>query len=243
MGLDAEQVALAGRPIPAMRPVPEHDWLRVTSDYAAQVAEKARILERHPDEAVRRLPGSEAAIAEFGDMMIEALRRRPDFEIGAVRVTRPDGQAVSRQAPDALGLAARLLQEDVCILERRGPEHVLTAALLAFPASWSLAEKIGRPLSRIHAPVDVYNAAIAGRVQRMFDAVAPGKVLSRANLLRYADPALYQPRTETTRRSDPEQDRRFLRSERQTIRRLPRTGAIVFTILTTIVARDAAPPV
>ena len=118
---------------------------------------------------------------------------------------------------------------------------MLTAALLAFPASWSLAEKIGRPLTAIHAPVAPYDEGIATRVQRMFDALPPGRVLSRANALGYDDPALFQPRSEHARRDRPGARPAWLRSERQTIRKLPDTGAVVFTILTSVVPYAANP--
>ena len=64
-----------------------------------------------------------------------------------------------------------VVQQDVCILERRGDEHVLSGDVLCFPASWTLAQKIGKPLIAIHDPVVDYDSAIATRVQRLFDGV------------------------------------------------------------------------
>lgn len=132
---------------------------------------------------------------------------------------------------------SRLIQEDICLLERQGAEHVLTAALLCFPAAWTLAEKIGQPLTRIHRPVHAYDAAIAGRVQRLFDGVQAGRPLWRANLLRYDMPELFQPYTEAAGRKVGTADSRYERSERQTILRLPDTGAVAFVIHTTVVKR------
>ena len=227
-------MALAARPIPSVKPVPLDDWLRVTPDYNVQLSEKAHLIETRRDTVLLRLPGSDAAEAEFGETLIDALSARADFAVTDHTVTRPDGQAVRRDGRAGLELAGALIQEDICLLEKRGDEHVLTAALLAFPASWSLAEKIGRPLSSIHDPVAAYDAGIAMRVQRMFDGLAPGRVLARANLLTYADPALHQPRTEAARRKDAPETRRYFRSERQCLRKLPGTGAVVFTILTSV---------
>lgn len=234
MELDKEQIALARRPIPSMLPVPPEDWLRVTGHYAGQMAQKAHLLEGGAEGILMRLPGSEMAEAEFGGLLIEALSARPDFTIDGNEVRRPDGVVMSCDGLAGLDLAGRMIQEDICLLEKRGDEHVLTAALLAFPASWTLAEKIGRPLSAIHDPVAAYDGGIASRVQRMFDGLAPGRVLSRANLLTYADPSLHQPRSEFARRNDPPEARRFFRSERQTLRKLSRSGAVVFTILTSV---------
>ena len=124
------------------------------------------------------------------------------------------------------------------MLQKQGDEHVLTGAVLCFPASWSLQEKIGRPLIGIHRPVETYDADIARRVQRMFDALRPDQPLWRMNALVYANPELHQPRRE----EDPRSDRRggqFLRAERQTLLRLPLTGAVLFAIHTYVVPLSA----
>jgi hypothetical protein len=130
-----------------------------------------------------------------------------------------------------------LVQEDLCLMEKAegaGDEHVLTGAILCFPASWSLQEKLGRPLIGIHRPVPDYETEIARRVQRLFDAIRPEQPLWRMNSLVYRDPSLHQPRRE----ADPRIDRRggsFVRAERQTLIRLPKTRAVVFAIHTYVV--------
>ena len=131
-------------------------------------------------------------------------------------------------------------QEDFCILQRQGDEHVLTAALLCFPSAWTLSEKIGRPLTSIHIPVPSYDAGIAARVQRLFDGVQPGRPVWRANHLRYDYPDLYQPHTEANPRPVGNPHSPYERSERQTVLRLPGTGAVVFSIHTTMVQRAGA---
>jgi hypothetical protein len=59
--------------------------------------------------------------------------------------------------------------------------------------------------------------------------------LWRWNGLRYADPELHQPRSESDRRPRPENPR-FFRSERQCLVRLPVSQAVVFSIHTYVVA-------
>lgn len=152
----------------------------------------------------------------------------------------PDGRYVA-DAPDApLLTLGRLVQEDLCILQH-GPDgnHILTGAILCFPASWTLDQKIGRNLIGIHQPVDEYDTTMARRVQRLFDAIHPDRPLWRANALAYADPALYQPRREGEPRHASEESGGFLRSERQCLVRLPETRAVVFSIHTYQVARSS----
>lgn len=236
---EAQRAAAAAR-LPAMQPVADGALLTVDSAYGAQLAEKARLIARDRDRVLQVLPGAEPAAAETLDLVLDDLARRPDFGVAEGAVRRPDGAVVAIGRKDPLLTLSRLVQEDICILERKGDEHVLTAALLCFPAAWTLAEKIGHPLTRIHVPVTAYDDGIALRVQRMFDGVQPGRPLWRANLLRYDDPALFQPYTEAAGRRVGTPASPYERSERQTVMRLPATGAVVFAIHTTMIRRAGA---
>ncbi len=117
--------------------------------------------------------------------------------------------------------------------------HVLSGAVLCFPASWSLAEKMNRPLGLIHAPVAQYDALMARRVQRLLDAIRPGQPLWRANANAQLTGDLFAPMTEAEarRRKPVPPDAPYLRSERQCLVRLPRTGAVVFSIHTYMLER------
>jgi dimethylamine monooxygenase subunit A len=232
--IPAAQVEAAGLRLPSMTPVGAGEWLRVDEAYGAQLAEKARLIGEKRADVIAMLPGVEAAVAELLDVVLAEVAGMPGFVVRADTVTRPDGMVVAVDRGDPLLTLSRIVQEDFCIHEKRGAEHVLTAALLCFPAAWTLAEKIGRPLTTIHAPVARYDADVATRVQRMFDMVRADRPLWRANLLRYDDPSLFQPHTEANPRPVGRPESPYRRSERQTIRRLPRTDAVVFSIHTTV---------
>lgn len=231
--IPAHQIAAATARLPQMYPVRPGEWLYRDSAWAAQLAEKARLIALHRDRVIAVLPGAEEAAAELLEMVLRDLPAQ-GFAVGAATVTRPDGAVVPIAWDDPLLTVSQLIQEDVCLHQKHGDEHVLTAAQVCFPSSWTLAEKIGRPLTRIHRPVAHYDANIAARVQRMFDMVSEDRVLWRANLLRHDDPALFHAFTEASPRPPGRPESRWLRSERQTLRRLPRTGAVVFTIHTAI---------
>lgn len=220
----------ASRRLPGVQPLKMTDWLVVDDAFAGQMAARDRLLSERRADVLAPGP-SDAPAAELLALILAHLG--PGYRRAAGQVTRPDGVTVRLDGPPLL-TAARLVQEDLCILEKPdgAPEHVLTAAALCFPASWTLAEKIGHPLSRIHAPVSVYDADMAPRVQRLFDRVHPERPLWRQNALLYADPALYHPRTELQPRVAPAERPDYLRSERQCILRLWDTGAVVFSIHT-----------
>jgi hypothetical protein len=152
---------------------------------------------------------------------------------GGAALRRPDGVQVPLVGPPLL-VAGRLAQEDFCLLQRPdgATEHVLTGAALCFPSHWTLAEKLGRPLSRIHLPVESYDANVALRVQRLCDGLRPGVALARANVILNVEAGLFLPRREAEAHDAPRAPAAFVRVERQTLLRLPRTGAIVFSIHT-----------
>lgn len=226
--------------LPGILPVEGDDWLRVDDAYAGQMAERDRLLTDRREAVHALMDQARPAALELLGMILDWCRGQPGFAVAQDHVTRPDGVTVALDRDDPLATAGRLVQEDLCILQHEGEEHVLTGAVLCFPASWMLSEKVGRPLVAIHIPVTHYSGDVARRVQRLFDAIRPEQPLWRMNALTYADPTLHQPRSETDRRPRPKaEERRFMRSERQCLIRLPQTRAVVFTIHTYVVRLEA----
>jgi hypothetical protein len=222
--------------LPGILPVEGDDWLRVDDAFAGQMAERDRLLAERPDVVHAMLDRGRPAAMELLARVLDKLRATPGYRVGVTEVTRPDGVTVPLATDWPLMTLGRLVQEDLCLMEREGDEHLLSGAVLCFPASWSLAEKIGRPMTGIHVPVAHYTEDVARRVQRLFDAIRPEQPLWRMNALTYADPTLHQPRSETDRRPRPKaEERRFMRSERQCLLRLPQTQAVLFSIHTYVV--------
>lgn len=222
---------LEERALPGVQPLDEDDWLRVDDAYAAQMAHRRALLATRRDEVYWQDPDADTAAREVVE---QALKLLPNlgFEISDTQCRCPDGQSVSLDGDAPLVVLGQLVQEDICIMDKRGDEHVLVAACLCFPASWRLSEKVGRPLIGIHDTVDEYDAGIARRVQRLFDGVQVGRPMWRYNRLWYDDPELFQPRSALApRRIVPgAAEAAYQRAERQCIVRMPDTGAVVFSI-------------
>jgi hypothetical protein len=231
---NAHWMAPAQRRLPGMQPLDMADWLGADEAFAGQMALRDRLIAEQRAEVVAQTDGAGEAAAELLETVLAHLPQGASRKGDAV--TRPDGVTVDLAADDPLVTAGRLVQEDLCLLQKPdgAGEHVLTAAILCFPASWTLAEKIGRPLVAIHTPVARYTGDIAARVQRLFDAIRPERPLWRQNALFYATPELFHPRSEAEPRVVPETRPDYLRSERQCLIRLPRTGAVVFSIHTSV---------
>jgi len=227
------------RALPGIAPLDPATWLRVDEAFAAQMAERVRLLATRRDDVLAVTEGARPAMDELLQFVLDWLAKHgKGYDISAKEACRPDGVTVTIDRADPMGTLGHLVQEDLCLMEKRGEEHVLTAAVLCFPASWRLAEKIGCPLTAIHVPVPEYDDGIARRVQRLFDGVQPGRPLWRFNALNYADPALHQPRSRVT--PSETADLPYLRSERQCVLRLPQTRACVFSIHTWVIARQGA---
>jgi hypothetical protein len=227
-----DEMGLA-RPLPGVAPCGVRDWLRVDEAYGAQMESRLALLQHKRAAVVWLDPMAMPAALELLDAVLDLL---PDlgFVVKGDQVTCPDGRVVAVSRGDPMGCMGALVQEDLVLMEKRGTEHVLTGAVLCFPASWLLAEKVGRPLTAIHDPVEEYDADLAARVQRLFDGVKVGRPLWRMNQLWYADAELHQPRSATTPRAieDGPDGAAYYRSERQCIVRLPQTQAVLFTIHT-----------
>jgi hypothetical protein len=229
---------LAARRLPGIAPLDMADWLVEDEAHTGQMARRDRLLAESADTVLALDPGAAAAARELLSLVQEL--RYPGT---GDQVIRRDGAHVQIDRDAPLATLGRLVQEDFCILQRRGPEHVLTGAVLCFPASWSLDEKFLRPLIGIHAPVPEYDADLARRVQRLFEGVRPGRPLWRCNAIWYDDAELHQPRREAERRVSPDpRSARFLRSERQSILRLAQSDAVVFSIHTYVVQNPLAGP-
>jgi len=223
------------RRLPGLNPIAPGAWLIIDDAYGAQLAYKARLMAEKGGEVVQLAPEAEAAAGELLALVLRELKGKPGFEVQETHVTCPDGRRVMIDHDAPLQTCGQLVQEDLCIMQKQGDEHVLTGALLCFPASWSLAQKFMRPLIAIHDPVASYNADIARRVQRLFDGIQVDRPMWRANFLTYSDPDLFQPRrTQERRRVDPDAPK-WMRVERQGLRKLPQTGAVIFSIHTYVV--------
>ena len=140
-----------------------------------------------------------------------------------------------------LDAAGRLVQEDLCVLVLRDGAPHLDAASLCFPSYWRLADKLGRPMADVHAPVAHYADELAAKVDAFLSRLRPDRPVWRRNWSIHDDPSYFLPATpagsgqETSPGDAPRPeppDGLWVRSERQTLRRLSSTDAVLFTIRT-----------
>lgn len=210
--------------------------------YPAQMMLRRELLERSSESVFAALPGSEPARRECLDLVTTQLSaNHPAWFLrdGDRLHNRLTDETWDLAAPphDPLALAGRLVQEDLCVLgpDEEGP--ILTAAVLCFPSGWRLADKIGRGIAEIHAPVPEFGDRLATPVGRVVRQLPAGRLLGRLNWALVDDPSLYRPDDRNYRadRNDAVTaqsagESLFLRVERQILSRLPASGAVLFTI-------------
>jgi dimethylamine monooxygenase subunit A len=252
--LDPERSSLAM----GTRALGDRPWLVADDQRDVELGLKAHLCaERHTD-VFAALDDTETAGASVEALVQAALAEAaPSDAPGTARPPRASREADSRPtAPQPawgntsaasgtddradlhpLDRAGRSTQEDLCLLRRRDGGWYLEAASLCFPSRWRLADKIGRHITEVHGPVRGYADHLASKVDLLFDRLTDRPVWRR-NWFLYGDPALFQPAPPVG--GDPiveavaVLEKLVVRSERQTLRRLPdddRGGSwVLFTI-------------
>lgn len=164
-------------------------------------------------------PGSMAGQAEALEMVEASL---------GVRADRAD-------LPPLLA-AARLIPDDLCLMEKREGQWRLSALSLSAGSFFTAEEAIGKSLAELHGPVNGFSERFLSRVQRIFEGLRPDLILQRRNWTLLNSAELHTPHSAPIRarigeiQSDEAGTSLTLRVERQTLRRLPRTGGALFTI-------------
>lgn len=199
--------------------VPASAWLLPCDP--AQQQERVELLETRREAVVFALPEASRAIDELSALVASHLDLDDDAFVW-----------------DSLGQIGCTVCEDFCVLLDSGSGLKLVAGLVCFPSHWVLAEKIGRSVSEIHEPVPGYEDELSRRVDTFLTRLGGG-VFARRNWSLQWSNALFSPGGRGDRRPMPGSlglagidSGAWLRSERQTFRTLPESGAVVFTIRT-----------
>jgi hypothetical protein len=220
---------------------PPGDWFELDACYPAELAERRALLADRRAEVFAACPGSDAARAEVLATVADHLAaHHPGWfrRAGAHLENLLTGERwiLDQPSPDPLEIAGLLVQEDLCVIRPTADGPVLDAAVLCAPSRWRLAEKIGRVLLDVHAPVPFYADRLGSAVDRFMRSLKPGRIALRMNWSVVDDPALFQPTGKFRGARDPSITaanagaRLYLRTERQTFRLLERSGSVLFGI-------------
>jgi len=203
--------------------VPESAWLLPDRHRGRELALRRSLVIRAGAHVVGILHGTDAACAEAAALVDRWLAT---YRSGV----RPAGSAGPDELPP-LVRAGLAVQEDLCVMVRDGDEWRLGAAVVCFPSFWRLGDKLGRTQQDVHVPVPRYDVELSARVSKLLDRLSPGRIVARRNWGFASSAHLFVP--DVAALGDPgafDPARWWLRSERQTLQRLPVSGAVLFTI-------------
>lgn len=182
-------------------------------------ARKDRLFRAVPDKVWGETEGSRPGQAEAASLVTGALglRTRPDL--------RPPLLVAARRVPD-----------DLVLMERKAGDWSVSALSLSAGSFFTADEALGRDLATLHGPVPGFADRFLVRVRRIFDNLPAEDIVERRNWSVVAWRGLYAPEASEARRRALRQRPRqpgaglYIRCERQTLRRLPQTGGLLFTI-------------
>ena len=113
--------------------MPWEEWIELDDSWAEDVTEKRRLLAERHDELVRTLPASEAGQQEVLRRLVAHLTQHfPDrFQKRGPTLRLPELDEtwdLARPELALIDLAGRLVQEDLCLMQRDATAWRLTAA-------------------------------------------------------------------------------------------------------------------
>lgn len=210
------------------RPLDLHDWIELGPDAEGPdgwIAQKQAVMAEHAATAFAALDDIEPECEEIAATLVAHLRTR-----------WPEGRAdvaldLSLHPLDA---AARLVPEDLVVMVERDGRLVFGGGSVCFPNRWDLQSKIGASMAAVHAPVSRLNDQLEEAVDGFFDRLRPERSFWRLGwgILDTADGYAPLDGTAAPRPERPTMDDLHVRVERETLRRFPRTDAVLFTIRT-----------
>lgn len=183
------------------------------------------------DRVYRALPESLPAVQELHGLLLNHLctdhgdcyRMQGDRLLFS---TQELSWAMNRQP--SLWQASLWVQDDICVLQPSPLGYRLVAASLCAASYWRLEEKVGRPLAAIHQPVPGLAGSLGPGIDRVFEQLKVERPVWRSNWSLVSSNALNQ--RGASRPPVAADAPVYLRVERQSLRRLPATAAVVFTI-------------
>jgi dimethylamine monooxygenase subunit A len=235
------------KPQMGLKALDPSQWIERCENLLPQLRLKKEILASQRAVAFHSSPGSEEACLELEELLREHLCRHDPA------VYRQNGNIFSvagfqdfscPPSSDPLGQLAQYVQEDFCLLSPSAPVR-FEAGAVCFLSRWKVSEKAGKQNEAVHSPVPDFSL-IARQSTHFLESLQPGRLMARFNWTVQDGNELFLPEIAPQKMPyTPENvlENSWLRVERQTLRRLPKTRFVVFTIRTfhyamTEVARD-----
>lgn len=233
----------------ALAPLDLERWIEPDPKLAASLAEREALIRDKRDVVLREEPGTRASQRETLELVVAHVTARyPDlYRLEGRRLTvLPTGRSfdLDDESEPPLFIVGHIVSDDLLILTPTEAGYRLVAAVLCFPSAWSLVDRFGQTLDGLHEAVPGYQSKLAKVMNRIFENLKVDQPVWRVNWSIYPDDELHHPESKERPRDwfdDPSNlaPEAFVRVERQTLRRLPVSGDVLFTVRVHIDPFDA----
>ena len=223
-----------------LAPLDLTEWIEPDAHLATTLAERAALIRDKRDIVLCEEPDTRVAQRETLELLVEHLTARfpEQYRLEGRRLTvAATGQTFDLDADSEapLVVAGQIVSDDLVLLRKSEAGYRLVAAVLCFPSAWSLTEKFGQSLDELHRAVPGYESKLARVMNRIFENLKVDQPVWRVNWSIYPDDERHHPESKERPRhwfEDPAHlaPEAFVRVERQTLRRLPESGDMLFTI-------------
>ena len=220
-----------------LKPINTKNWLEIDDNFKNENNLKKNLLSSRRHEVFQANDNSHSAQKELLKMVTEHLKKYHSEKYSFkdqnifIKATGESINLLDSNTPP-IETASLLVQEDLILMMPKENKFYLEAAVLTSPSHWSLVEKFSKNLIDLHEGVPGYEEKIGSRVDEIFNKLPSDRILERLNWSIYDSPELFQPvgsKPEVTMKRKDIRDL-HLRVERQTIRKIPDQGSIVFTV-------------
>jgi hypothetical protein len=212
-----------------LRELDIRNWIEGGPDLTAQLLDRNKLLNQNRDQVVQILPDHQVAIHYFTQKILDNLKKfHPKYQIDESYVThRESNTTVDIKADIEFVQLAKVIAEDLCLLEFKNDTWQLVAAVVVFPSRWNLLEKIGKNLDQIHTPVPGYDQALQPYMTDTFNKIKPDRPVWRKNWSLHETSTLHEPFYKS---SSANVANYWWRTERQTLTKSEDGKYILFTI-------------
>lgn len=214
-----------------LSPLGESPWIETDNDIGDYHRHKIEQRRRLGDGVYRARPDSLPAQRELAEMLSRHLCDDQGAQYrmeGSGMHCVPGGFSTPLDSPEPLWNCSLWVADDLVLMTEIEGKYRLAAASLCSPSHWRLRDKFDRPLREIHDPIPDFHRVLTPRIDRFFDHLKPEHPVVRYNWSLQGDDRLNQG-VDLKEAITPD-TRLYYRSERQSLARLPRTGAVAFTI-------------
>ncbi|KAK8082637.1 hypothetical protein PG996_001418 [Apiospora saccharicola] len=233
----------------ALRSSTPSDLITIDSNYLSRIELRRGLIRDHPHHVVGSLPSGADAVRETYSYIRDFLLARypalfsRDDDKGLFR-NHVTEQSLPLELPPhensvaALKLLGEMVEDDLFLLRATPEGHLCVAYLCCFPSGFDPADKIGKVLKDIHGPVPSYDK-IGASMERFFSRLEVGKSVVRNNWSVNMTPELFNVSGNHINEGDAYKEdvdvdisKAQIRVELQTLTRLPKTQAILFSFKT-----------